>query len=258
MSLVEGIPPARPMPGLISHCGTKLVGRQDLLQLTTPEATETHKPIGHAELVGALVETLGFRRLAVVEDQYAVSPDGMRIFGVLALDLEENGVRVSIGIRNSHDKSFALGITVGYKVFVCDNLGFHGDFQTVTRKHSKNLVLNDILAIAIDRMQRNFSPMLRRVNAWKGHELPDVSAKLVIYQAFVEGGLDVPKHLADDVHRLYFEPEHEEFRPRTMWSLSNAFTSAFKLLDPIPRFKATARLAPFLGDISGSIAGATN
>ena len=27
-----------------------------------------------------------------------------------------------------------------------------------------------------------------------------------------------------------------------MWSLSNAFTSAFKKLDPIPQFKATAKL----------------
>jgi hypothetical protein len=27
-----------------------------------------------------------------------------------------------------------------------------------------------------------------------------------------------------------------------MWSLSNAFTSAFKELDPIPQFKATAKL----------------
>ena len=33
---------------------------------------------------------------------------------------------------------------------------------------------------------------------------------------------------------------------RTMWSLSNAFTSAFKELDPIPRFKATAKLGEFL------------
>jgi len=30
-----------------------------------------------------------------------------------------------------------------------------------------------------------------------------------------------------------------------MWSLSNAFTSAFKELDPIPRFKATANLGAF-------------
>ena len=42
------------------------------------------------------------------------------------------------------------------------------------------------------------------------------------------------------------EPQYEDFRPRTLWSLSNAFTSAFKELDPIPQFKATAKLGAFL------------
>jgi hypothetical protein len=37
-----------------------------------------------------------------------------------------------------------------------------------------------------------------------------------------------------------------EFRPRTIWSLLNAFTSAFKELDPVPQFKATANLGEFL------------
>jgi len=31
-----------------------------------------------------------------------------------------------------------------------------------------------------------------------------------------------------------------------MWSLSNAFASAFKELDPIPQFRATAKLGNFL------------
>jgi hypothetical protein len=31
-----------------------------------------------------------------------------------------------------------------------------------------------------------------------------------------------------------------------MWSLSNAFTSASKELEPIPQFKATAKLGEFL------------
>lgn len=52
--------------------------------------------------------------------------------------------------------------------------------------------------------------------------------------------------VARDVHDLCFEPKYEEFRPRTIWSLSNAFTSAFKELDPIPQFKATAKLGEFL------------
>jgi hypothetical protein len=44
---------------------------------------------------------------------------------------------------------------------------------------------------------------------------------------------------------LYFNTAVEEFQPRTMWSLNNAFTSAFGL-KPIPQFKATGKLAGFL------------
>ena len=58
--------------------------------------------------------------------------------------------------------------------------------------------------------------------------------------------LDAAKSLLPDVHLLYFEPQYPEFSPRTMWSLSNAFTSAFKELEPIPQFKATAKLGEFL------------
>ena len=87
-------------------------------------------------------------------------------------------------------------------------------------------MIEDVFSVAIDRMQRKFAPMLNQVNAWEGYELPDAAAKLVIYRAFIEDDLPAPKHLAKDVHRHYFEPEYEEFKPRTMWSLSNAFTSA--------------------------------
>jgi hypothetical protein len=95
-------------------------------------------------------------------------------------------------------------------------------------------------------MQRNFEPMRQQVEAWRQSELTEVTARLIIYQAFIESELDVPKHLARRVHELYFEPQYEEFRPRTLWSLCNAFTSAFKDLDPIPQFRATAKLGGFL------------
>ena len=88
--------------------------------------------------------------------------------------------------------------------------------------------------------------MRKQVEAWQRSELTDVTAKVVIYEAFVEGKLEAPKHLARTVHDLYFEPKYEEFRSRTVWSLSNAFTSAFKALEPIAQFKATARLGGFL------------
>lgn len=41
-------------------------------------------------------------------------------------------------------------------------------------------------------MQRNFGPMRKQVEAWQRCELTDVTAKVVIYEAFVEGKLESP------------------------------------------------------------------
>jgi len=113
-------------------------------------------------------------------------------------------------------------------------MAIYGQFTTVLAKHSKSFALVDAISVGVDRMQRNFEPMRRQVESWRQTELTDVMAKMIIYQAFIEGELDVSRHLARHVHELYFDPQYDEFKPRTVWSLSNAFTSAFKDLDPIP------------------------
>jgi hypothetical protein len=53
-------------------------------------------------------------------------------------------------------------------------------------------------------------------------QITDERAKLILYGAFVDGKLEASRTLLSEVHRLYFQPEHEEFSPRTMWSPSNA------------------------------------
>jgi hypothetical protein len=225
--------------------------REELALVPTPLGTATHRPVPHIDVVNALVETLGFRHVGVLKEEYAVDRTGNKMFGVMELDQGMNGARFALGIRNSHDKSFRLAITVGYRVFVCENLAFHGDYNPVLAKHSKHFSLQNVLSVGVDNMQRNFGPMVEAVERWRTSQLSDVSAKLMIYEAFIEGALEVPRHLDRRVHELYFNPTLDEFQPRTLWSLSNAFTSAFKELDPIPQYRATGKLAGFLQAASG-------
>jgi len=91
--------------------------------------------------------------------------------------------------------------------------------------------------------------MQHQVESWRQTQITDAQAKLIFYSAFVDGKLDVPKSLLPNVHRLYFEPEYPEFSPRTMWSLSDAFTSAFNDLDPLSAVQATAKLGEFLNQL---------
>ena len=231
---------------LMAHVDTERITREQLALVPTPPGTATHRPIPHHEIVDALVETLGFRHIGVHNMEFVVSQDGNKCFGLIEMEHGFTGARFALGLRNSHDKTMRLALTVGYRVFVCDNMAFHGDFQPVLAKHTKNFNLNRALSGGIDDMQRNFKPMVEAVDRWKDSQLSDVSAKMIIYRAFVEAELEVPRHLDRKVHEMYFDPQHDEFRPRTMWSLSNAFTRAFKELDPIPQYKATGRLAGFL------------
>jgi hypothetical protein len=232
---------------LLSQNG--ILDRTQLALVPTPAGTATHRPIPHHEVVNALVETLGFRHIGVVAERYAVDRTGMKMFGALDLDTAQHDFRFSIGIRNSHDKSMRLALTVGYKVFVCDNMAFSGDFEPVLAKHSKHFNLVESISVGVDQMQRNFKPMVEQVDRWRGSQLSDAAAKLVIYRAFVEAELEIPHHLDRTVHRNYFDPQHPEFQPRTLWSLSNAFTSSFKELEPIPQFRATAALGEFLKEL---------
>lgn len=235
---------------LLAHTGTERITRDQLKLIPAPEATRTHRPVAHHQIVEALLETLSFRHIHSIRDEYAVSVDGMKMFGVLDLETQFRGVRFSIGLRNANDKSMRLAMTVGYRVLVCDNMAFMGDFRPVFHKHSSKLDLIEVVSIGVDKIQRNFEPLRKQIGEWQEKPLADERAKLIIYNAFVEAGLAIPRHLVHHVHSNYFQPAHEEFRPRTLWSLSNAFTSAFKKLKPMAHFRASAKLGAYLDRFS--------
>jgi hypothetical protein len=237
------------MNGLLTHAGAEKITRGQLAEILPPEGTDTHKPIAHHALVSSLLETLAFRHINVVKDEYAVTPDGMRLFGVLELESTFDGCRFALAVRNANDKSMRLGLVVGFRVFCCDNLAFSGDFEPVLAKHSKHFDLHAALSVGVDQMQRNFQPMIDQVCNWRSSQISDDYAKLVIYKAFVEDELEAPKHLAREVHAQYFNPTLPDFTPRTKWSLQNSFTSAFKILEPVPSFKATASFGKFFAQL---------
>lgn len=237
-----------PEATLLTHAGAQKISREELALVKCPDPTETLVPIPHADLVNNVLEALARRQLSVIRDEYAVSQDGMKMFGIIDLATSANDFRFAIGLRNANNKSMSLGLISGMRVFVCDNMAFHGEFQAIIAKHTKGLGASilDKLAVGIDRIQRHFEPLALQVDRWKRAQLSDDQAKAIIYDAFIGDKLDAPKHLAKVVGNYYFDPKYPDFEPRTVWSLQNAFTSAFKELEPVPQFRATASLGTLM------------
>jgi hypothetical protein len=230
---------------IAGHDTSGKLTRAELALVPSPQSTATHQVVPHVEIVNALEEQLGFRHISIASEEYAITKDGKNFFGVMVLDSGFDGHQFALGVRNSHSKQFRLSIVVGLRIFVCSNLCFAGDFNIVMAKHSKNFSLKNSISIGIDEAQRGFEPMQMQVEAWKEKLITDELAKLIIFKAFIEDELDAPKHLAKEVWKNWREPQHDEFRPRTAYSLQNAFTSSFKALDPVPLYRATADLGRF-------------
>ena len=241
---------------LVAHRGATKVTREELREIPIPEATKSHQPLSHFEVVTVLEEALSYRHIRVVRDDYAVSEDGMKMFGVMDLDESFDGGRFSIGLRNSNDKSMRLALTAGYRVLVCDNMAFSGDFTPLLHKHTVNLNLRDSIAVAVDRIHRGFGTIGDQIKEMREFGLTDNDARLLVYRAFMERAIKgLSRQMMPIVHQNYFEPGYDDFSPRNLWSLSNAFTSAFKTLAPLKQFEATAKLGRYLATIPATLAG---
>jgi hypothetical protein len=94
-------------------------------------------------------------------------------------------------------------------------------------------------------MQRNFEPMRQQVETWRKTELSTVTAKMIIYEAFIESELEVPGTWRGECTTCTLNRNIPSSNPERS-GVSNAFTSAFKDLAPIPQFRDTAKLGSFL------------
>ncbi len=239
------------MPGTLVHKSSELVTREQLKFIAPPPATTTWKPVAHYDLVHAIDRQLAVRDVRIVKEQFALQREGLRLFGVLELDIDgvtpSEQYRFAMGIRTANDRSEAFSIVVGAKVFVCDNLALSGDVIAIRRKHTAGFDLNADISRAIDRYQTYVQLFHRQLGELMYRPLEDGVAKVLIYEAFAAEIM--PLRFFPIVAETYFRPAPgmTDAAPRTYWGLHNAFTRAIRQMAPAPAFQATTRLGKLFG-----------
>jgi hypothetical protein len=234
---------------LMLHCGAERIARPALATLPTPAATATWKPVAHEALVAAIEAELGGRALAITRQEFAVRKDGAELFGVMDFAAVAEGLTLetgwALGIHTANDKSVALRLAVGMRVFVCDNLAFSGDIIALRRKHTSGLNLPVEIAGALDRYQEGTAVMRASVLRLQETPLTDPQAKAIVLDVLRQEL--VPVRLIKPVAERYFQAADPDVAPRTLWGLHNAFTRELKALRPAPAFQATTALGRFFG-----------
>jgi len=200
----------------------------DLAKVATPHRTETYQPIPHADLVSIFREQMKNARLNIKQELHTTARFGQRYFGLFEIDMGKQGSSGTIvGLRNSHDKSFPAGLCAGNAPFVCSNLAFHNEV-TLHRRHTPNLLrdLPQIVSRAIGKLTDMWTRNEVRVAKYAETPLTDDQAGTLILRGYRAGAIG--KTMIADVLDQWEKPLHEEFAPRNLWSLHNAFTEVYK------------------------------
>lgn len=200
---------------LMLHAGGRAATLDDLRNCETPRPVGRWHPTAHATVLEAVRETLTGAGYVIRSERYGLARHDARFFGL------------SVGVRNSTDKSFPLGFAAGSRVFVCDNLAFRAELM-VRRKHTVNgmRAFGTAIGNAVASLASFKEAEADRIRRMAEVELTLAAASHLILTAFRRGiisSLQLP-----NVCREWEEPSHDDFRPRTAWSLFNAFTEVLK------------------------------
>jgi hypothetical protein len=205
----------------------------DIRAITMPAATRTYQPVSHEQLSTMLVEMAEnlLPNFSHASSHFGLAAQGNKMFGVHTFKSSNTSMGLSIGFRNSYDRSMSLGIAVGASVLVCDNLALCGDI-TILRKHTLNVV-RDMQSLALSgiyRSQQAYSQILQDAESMRLQEIDDDQAYRMMGLVYGRG-IITPRQIPV-AHQEWQKPSHADFQPRTAWSLYNAFTESLKSASP--------------------------
>ena len=215
----------------------------DSVTVPVPEETDSYFPVPYGRFVEEVKLHLPRFGLKIKDESYALAREGRQMFGVLTCTngREENGHALAVGLRNSYDRSLAVGLVAGTRVFCCDNLAFTGEVS-MARKHTVNVFrdLPDLVYRMLSQVKAIEERQETEIGAMQNRKLSIVEADHLMVQSVRHQVL--PASHLPKVIQAWEKPKYPEFAPRTAWSLFNAFTEVTKSRSPRAQIEGTLRL----------------
>ena len=211
------------MGRMLANRTDKFVPRDALAAIPTPARTATWRPVPHINVVEAVESAIRDRGFLIERESFGLARDSQKMFGVITLAQRGNpDWTYAVGVRNSHDQSFAAGVCCGVSVLVCSNICFGGE-HVLKRRHTSGIDIGEMAEETLGYLDDGFLALEERLEQLRDAVIPsDDWARAFIVRAAelsVIASCDVLPVLGE-----YLSPRHPQFRERTEWSLLNAFT----------------------------------
>ena len=159
------------------------VSLREVREVEMPEWTHTWHPVSHGMVIDAAQWAVAAKKYSIIEEEYSMNMKRSQMFAVWKLSSEDTEKAPLIGIRNSIDKSLAVGIVCGFDIFVCENLVFSGE-EVYLRKHTGRLdwvELTGQMIEALDTVEKQQVDFAEWLEKLKNKHLHQWGIKFMIY-----------------------------------------------------------------------------
>jgi len=226
------------------------------LTARVPEMTETYSPISHAEFLSELRQKLEDSQYQVMNQRLFVNGLGTKLVGFYDVQdtrretPDDFGFRMSLGFKNSYDKSMTAALVVGATVIICSNGMISGDLITFRRKHTGSVLeeLRTKMQQAVLSMNSSFARLMIDAEIMKNYEVTARQKAEILGVLYFEKEIVTPTQLSIVKKELNTS---EHFRGNTIWDLYNNVTVALKKSYPFRYVEDHIRLHDFMSDIAG-------
>lgn len=197
---------------LAAHRDTVRVDEAVVRAIPAPKFTGSWHPHSHATVLNCMAWATKEMGLEVSRKEYSLNAAGSKMFGVW--QVKEKGTEeacLAMGIRNSVDKSMAVGLCAGERVFVCDNLVLSSDF-VLFRKHTGQLVEDEIRLIAREAIVvvlQRFEYLQQWHDGLHEHKLSYTEASLLTVAAMKQEL--IPPSQYEKFYELFLNPKSDRY-----------------------------------------------
>lgn len=213
-----------------------LLTRAQLAHLPTPAPMGAfHHPYPFADYVNDVHEALDKVGIAVTAEDYAVTKDHNKMFGMMEVSLKGELItadewNMNIGLRGSHDQRIPRGLVLGTQVIVCSNLCFHGNIGQFKTKQTVHIGkrLPGLIHDAVMRIPEMASVQDAAFKRMKELEFKARWGDAALVDMYRQGAFSAPQlaRAIDEWHN----PTYAEHASHgwSLWRLLNAGTEALK------------------------------
>lgn len=210
--------------------------------------------IQHKPLVDMLVDEMQRNRFEIVDQQFAVGgKDNTELYAAFNLTIPGHdapeGMTYSMGLRHSTAMKFAITMSAGARVFICENGMMTGEF-VLGRKHTTGINLREELRRGVQNYVAEIDKTQSVIDGLKARALTRAWSNGIMMQAGRTGVLPFSHIGMVDAEYRNPSPDNPEAEGNTGWSLYNAFTYVIKKsspahqLDALRDARALIELAP--------------